>query len=90
VEKTQDRTQTVIDATANPYKFNKAVLEAIAGTEVVSKDEFSLIEKLHHVSGMEIHRGLSGLNSKKVLHRRVVERDELRNVIKEILGFNDK
>jgi threonine synthase len=90
VEKTQDRTQTVIDATANPYKFNKAVLEAIAGPDVVSGNEFALVEKLHQVSGMEIHRGLSGLKSKKVLHRRVVERDGLRDVIKEILNLSER
>jgi len=86
--KTGDRTQTVIDATANPYKFNQAVLEAVSGeAQTEGKDDFSLLEDLNQVSGTPIHRALKDLDKKPVLHRAVVEKNSLREEIKKILGL---
>ncbi|MGI6684550.1 MAG: threonine synthase [Bacillota bacterium] len=85
-EKTGDKTKTMIDATANPYKFNKAVLEAIAGTEAVKdKDEFMILEELNRVTGMPIHRALKDLDKKQVVYHKVIEKDEIREAVKEIL-----
>ncbi len=39
LEKTTDGLPGIIDATANPYKFSKAVLEALEG-EVNEENEF--------------------------------------------------
>lgn len=87
-ERTGDQTPTVIDATANPYKFNSAVLEAISGPKAVQgKDEFVLLEELHQVTQIPIHRGLVGLEQKPVRHQSVVEKEGLRSEIKSILGF---
>ena len=87
-QKTGDKTKTIVDATANPYKFNKAVLEAIAGTEASEgKDEFAVLQELHRRSGMPIHRALKDLDQKKVKYKKVIEKDEIRDTVKEILDI---
>lgn len=84
-----DETVTVIDATASPFKFNQAVLEAIKGREAVDgKDEFTVVEELSAVSRMEIHPGLRNLDTKPVKHTRVVEKDEIKKCVEEILGLD--
>lgn len=83
---TGDQTLTVIDATANPFKFNRSVLEAIKGKEAVAgKDGFTTLQELSQVSGMEVHPGLRGLDKKPVLHDRVCDRDKIKEEILDIL-----
>lgn len=83
-----DRTVTVIDATASPFKFNHAVLEAIQGQDAVcDKDEFTILQELSAVSKMELHPGLRNLDTKPVKHTRVVAKEEIRNCVEEILGL---
>lgn len=85
---TGDTTKTVIDSTANPYKFNKDVLAAIVGAEgVEGKDEFTLLEELEQVTGLPMHRGVKNLDKKPVLHNTVSEKDKLREEIKKILDI---
>jgi len=86
VEKTGDNTCTVVTSTANPYKFNSAVLEAIKGKEVLyGKDEFQILDELHLLTGMEIHPGLKDLDKRQVLHELVCEKNQIRVIVDEIL-----
>lgn len=86
VQKTGDKTKTIIDATANPYKFNKSVLEAIGGTELVeNKDEFFILDELNRVSGMPIHPALKDLDKKRVVHNIVIEKDQVGQTVKDML-----
>lgn len=86
VNKTGDSTYTVVTSTANPYKFNSAVLEAIKGQGVLAgKDEFQILEELHLLTGMEIHPGLKNLDKRPVFHKRVCEKNEIRVIVDEIL-----
>lgn len=89
VKKTGDKTKTIIDATANPYKFNRAVLAAIGEKEsaVENKDEFFILEELNRVSGMPIHRALMNLDKKSIVHHRVIEKEQLGETIKDILSL---
>lgn len=83
-----DTTVTVIDATASPFKFNQAVLEALIGHEAINgKDEFTILQELSAVSKMELHPGLINLDNKPVKHTKVVEKDEIKNCVEEILGL---
>lgn len=83
-----DPTVTVIDATASPFKFNQAVLEAIKGHDAVGgKDEFTILEELSSASGMELHPGLRNLDAKPVKHNRVVEKEEIKKCLAEILDL---
>ncbi len=88
LQATGDRTKTVVDATANPFKFNATVLRAISGeADLAGLDEFALLEKLSQVSGMQIHAGLRGLDKKPVMHTAVCEKDNIREEIEKILGI---
>lgn len=85
-EKTGDKTCTVVTSTANPYKFNAAVVEAIKGKEVLyGKDEFQILDELHRLTGMEIHPGLKDLDRREVRHELVCEKNQIRVVVDEIL-----
>jgi threonine synthase len=88
IEASEDKTVTVIDATASPFKFNQAVLEAIKGHDAINgKDEFTILQELSAVSKMDLHPGLRNLDTKPVKHTRVVEKDEIRQCVEEILGL---
>ncbi|ATW23668.1 threonine synthase [Candidatus Formimonas warabiya] len=86
--KTGDNTKTVIDATANPYKFNHAVWEALAGSRHgQDKDEFLILDELHRMTGFPIHRALKDLNKRMILHDTIVEKEELKETVKRILAL---
>ena len=81
-------TVTVIGSTANPYKFNASVLEALKGKEaLVGKDEFVLLEELKEITGQEIHAGLKNLDEKKVIHKLSGEVKDIKKITKDILGI---
>lgn len=76
----------VIDSTANPFKFNKAVYDGIFGENAsADMDEFEISASLSEKTGMTIHRGLVDLDLKPVLHKSVVKKDEMKEVVAEIL-----
>ncbi len=82
-----DKIVTVVDSTANPYKFNKAVYEAInqAGSSD-NMDEFAISAALERQTGVAIHRGLLDLDKKEVLHKKVVKKENMQSAVAEILG----
>ncbi len=88
VANTGDSTRSIVEATANPYKFNSSVLEAIQGAGALQgRDEFQILEELHRVTGMEIHPGLKDLDKKPVRHNRVCAKTEIRDVVAGILNL---
>lgn len=88
LKKTGDKIKTIIDATANPYKFNKVVLTAIGEKDLAeNKDEFFILEELSRISGMPIHRALKGLDKKRIVHHRVIEKEQMDETVKEILSL---
>lgn len=81
-----DYTPTILDSTANPYKFSKTVLEAIEEGKV--KNNYSqVVKKLKEITGMEIHRGLENLYHKEIKHKRKCEVKEVPQQIREVLGI---
>ncbi len=83
-----DKTITVIDSTANPFKFNASVLKAVAGEEALKdKDEFAMLDELSRITGQPVHRALAGLDEKPVRHTLVCEKTELQQEIEKILGI---
>ncbi|MBQ6810892.1 MAG: threonine synthase, partial [Firmicutes bacterium] len=76
----------VIDSTANPYKFNKAVYDGIHGAGAADDmDEFAVSQALTEETGMPIHRGLLDLDKKAIRHDKVVEKDGMKAIVAEIL-----
>ena len=72
---TDSRNPVVVLSTASAYKFPVAVLSAL---DVEAKgDEFAIMEQLHELTGVPVPKNLSGLQEKEVLHRDVIEKDEI-------------
>ena len=86
VEKTGDKTQTVIVSTASPYKFSKSVLCAVDNADD-TETEFDMTEKLSRVTGTPIPAPLAGLKDREVLHKSVREKGQMTDFIKENLGL---
>ncbi len=79
-------TPMVVLSTASPYKFPLAVLSAIEGKEPAC-DEFAAMEKISALSGTKIPAGLAGLREKEILHKDVIEKDEITDyVLSKIKG----
>ena len=71
----QGKAPVVVLSTASPFKFPAAVLRAIGGD--TDGDEFEQMERLSQLSGLPIPRGLAGLREKEVLHRDVIDREQI-------------
>ena len=79
---------TVIDSTANPYKFSRAVLEALTGEKREDKDDFAVLEELQELTDQEVHRALQGLDEREIRHQRNCTSNDIKDEIKEILDLN--
>lgn len=66
----------VVLSTASPYKFPTAVLSALGGD--LSGDEFARMERLHALTGVPVPPGLAGLRERAVVHRDVIDREQMR------------
>lgn len=89
-ETTGDAAPTVVLSTASPFKFNASVARALLGEEkTAERSEFELLHMLSEFSGLSIPPGLQNLQNRPVLHRAVVDRDEMpRSVISFVSGLN--
>lgn len=81
---TSDGKKTVIASTANPYKFNKAVLEAIC-EDALPDGEFELIDLLHEKSGLNVPKSLAGLKNKFIRFNTTCGKDNLWSETKKFL-----
>lgn len=87
-EATGDATPTVIASTANPYKFNSAVLGAIGcNKNIDSMDEFDVLYTLNEVSGLEIPKSLAELKNNAIRFDKKCEKQDMINVVSEMLGI---
>lgn len=68
-EKTGDKTPTVIDSTANPFKFSRSVLDAVEPGASEGLDEFSMVGELAHVTKTSCPPQLADLRDKPVRFR---------------------
>ena len=65
----------VVLSTASAYKFPAAVLDALG--QAPAGDEFTVMEQLQALTGVPMPKNLAGLREKEVLHRDVIEKDEI-------------
>ena len=75
VNQTGDTRPMVVLSTASPYKFPKAVLEAIGGD--LSGDEFTLMERLEAMTQVPAPKNLATLKGKPERHTGVIDKDEM-------------
>ena len=83
-----DETPIVSLATASPYKFSIDVLKAL---EMDSDGEFDAMNKLSTICADPIPTGLKELESLPILHKDVIEIEEMFNVVEDAMGacFHD-
>lgn len=86
-QETGDEAVTVIASTASPYKFARSVMDAIDKKYDVL-DDFGLVDELSRISGTAVPKAVEELRTAPVLHDTVVEKDEMKSIVKKIL--NDK
>jgi threonine synthase len=86
VETTGDTTPTVIASTASPFKFSRAVLEAVEG-KTSDLDEFDMVGRLAEVTGLECPAPLANLRDKKVRFTGCCEKAEMDRVVFDMLGI---
>lgn len=75
---------SIIDATASPFKFGRAVLDALQ-QDISEKDGFQVLDILKKLTDEEIHRGLKNLDKKEIKHQSKCTTNEIREKIKDIL-----
>ena len=75
VNQTGDKRPMVVLSTASPYKFPAAVLGALAQT--AQGDEFKQMEQLAEYTQVPIPKNLANLWQKPVLHKQVIEKEEM-------------
>jgi threonine synthase len=84
---TEDHTPTVLASTASPFKFNRAVLEAI-GRDTSHKDEFSLLQELSSITGQVVPVKLAELKFLPEVHQGVCEKEGMAKVILQFLSID--
>ncbi|HEX2955036.1 MAG TPA: threonine synthase [Bacillota bacterium] len=73
-EATGDDHPTVVASTANPFKFNQAVAQALLGPDAgKGRDEFELLQTVANHAGVQVPEGLLKLRNKPILHNTVAK-----------------
>ena len=86
IAKTGDITPVVVASTASPFKFSKAVLTAVEGEKDYA-DEFSTVNALEDISSLKAPTQLSELKGKEVRFTKVTSKENMADVVFEILGI---
>ena len=87
VKATEDKTETVIASTANPYKFSAAVLKAVKGEVPVDADEFEQVELLKMATGEECPEQLATLKGKTPRFTDCCEKQDMIDMVYRMLGI---
>ncbi|MDR2694220.1 MAG: threonine synthase [Chitinispirillales bacterium] len=78
-----DGVPVIITSTASPFKFAPDVLKGLGIN--ANGDEFESIKTLSSLGAGSIHRAVDGLTEKKVLHDRVIDIGEMREIVEQLL-----
>ncbi len=86
ISETGDNTKTVIVSTASPFKFSDSVLKAIKG-DIASQNEFEMLTELAQAAEANIPKSLAELESKPVVFRTTCEKEEMYDVVSQMLNM---
>lgn len=84
-ENSGDKAKALVASTASPYKFARSVMTAI-DEAYDTMDEFTLIDELEKVSGVEAPKAIEEIRGAKILHTKECDADKMKETVKEILG----
>ena len=82
---TGDKTPTVIASTANPFKFSKAVLDAVKPGMSEGMDEFDMVLGLHVETGEECPAQLANLKDKTPRFTGCCKKEDMEKVVFDLL-----
>ncbi|MGX8688429.1 MAG: threonine synthase, partial [bacterium] len=82
---TGDRTPAVIDFTASPFKFERAVMNALGRPSDMS--DLDLADRLSEISGDAVPEAVNSLRTAEVLHRTVCDKDGMADEVRKFLGL---
>lgn len=85
-EETGDRKPTVIASTASPYKFTRSVMNAI-DSKYDAMGDFELADELAQISHVPVPRAIEEIKTAPVLHDRVCEKSDMKQVVMDFLGI---
>lgn len=88
VESTGDKTPTVVVSTASPYKFSKAVLEAVSADETLPENEFDMVDELCKLTAVPVPKPLAALKDRKIRFNNVIAVDEMPQYVLSSLGID--
>ena len=77
--RTGDTTPTVIASTASPFKFCRAVIEALGGT--LERDDVSQLDVLTRLTGLAAPAPLAALAGKAPRFGRVVDKEDILSTV---------
>lgn len=87
VNETGDNTPAVIASTASPYKFSKAVLQAVSPETELPETEFETVDKLNEFTGAPVPAPLAGLKNKTSRFSDVTEVHKMQDYVLNALGI---
>ena len=87
VAATQDKTETVIASTANPYKFSAAVLKAVKGEVPADADEFEQVDLLKEATGEACPSQLATLKGKAPRFTSCCNKEDMIDMVYDMLGI---
>lgn len=79
-----DTKPTVIASTASPFKFSRAVMEAIAG-DVSALDDFAVLDELRKKAGIPFPPAVEEIRDAEVRHTRSCKPEEMKEEVRDIL-----
>lgn len=87
INSTGDTTPVVIASTASPYKFSRAVLEAL-DTGDMPESEFDMVEKIHEITGVAVPAPLASLRGKTPRFFDVTDQEGMQGFVLRALGID--
>ncbi|MCQ2531946.1 MAG: threonine synthase [Saccharofermentans sp.] len=85
-QRSGDECKTVFASTASPFKFSPAVMDSIRGNGYSNgRSVETIIKELSEESGLEIPEGIKDLSTKEILHKDVIDKEDMKNKVEEIL-----
>lgn len=86
VAKTGDDKVTVLASTASPFKFTRAVMNAI-DTEYDKMGDFELVDELSKIGNVKVPNAIEEIRNAEVLHDNKCDADGMEDIVKKFLGI---
>lgn len=84
-QETKDPAPAILASTASPFKFGRDVATAM-GLHIESPDDFEILKQLSEAARIALPPALEALKSKPVLHRSIVDKSDIKAIVKSYLG----